>query len=268
MRTILKSFLSVLATTGFAAVLSTPAFAQQAQPPQLPQGKQIQAPATQPSRVTARKPDAAMAQNDRTIATMLAICSQSEIDHAKLTLTKAEDKKVRELAEMIVKDHTAMLTKLQQFGGQAGAADRPATDRPVIGNRELPNNTNAASDTPRKETPRTEIPRTGGSDAQARVPAGQLDFMMIHRQIAQECLKSAREQWESKPVAESEMCFVGTQIVKHQEMLDTNKVLQQHVSTEFQQAIRDGSPTIQQHLDHAKKLVEELSKSERNAANN
>jgi hypothetical protein len=118
-----------------------------------------------------------------------------------------------------------------------------------------------------RATPRPLQPGQPGQATQpGQIAAGQqggLDFVSIKRQIAQECLKNAREKWESKDRADCEMSFIGAQIVKHQSMIDSGKVLQRHVSSpELQQLIAQGVETAQAHQKEAEELIEKLSKDD------
>jgi len=89
-----------------------------------------------------------------------------------------------------------------------------------------------------------------------------LNFVQIHQQIAQECVKSAQQELGQKQGAEFDMAFMGQQLVLHQQMLDSLKVLRQHASQELQQGIEQGMETTQQHLSHAKKIVDSLAATE------
>ena len=123
-----------------------------------------------------------------------------------------------------------MLDKLERFGGQAGLGQADAATK------------NAGDAQPK-------ISRPGQKG---------FDFLTVKRQITQQCLASAQKCWQEKDIAEAEMAYVGSQLVAHQHMLDSMMVFRQYASPKLGQLIDDGTKTVQQHKEHAEKLIEEL----------
>ncbi len=83
-------------------------------------------------QVTANKPVADVAnpshRRDQQIAEWLMIWNQKEIALARSAASKTENQQVRHLAEMLEKDHSQCLAKLQRFAGPAGDAATPAAN--------------------------------------------------------------------------------------------------------------------------------------------
>jgi predicted outer membrane protein len=224
-------------------LVSTGSAAQQQPAPGSPAAKpapqQNRDPRTdgQTRRVIANKPVDQQSQGqskDGMIATCLAISNGEEVAMAKLAISKAENDKVRDFAQKMAKDHSDMLAKLERLGGHSGVIEGKAN-----------------SDTPAAKQPHLTSTGQGG--------AAGLDFVAIKRQIAQQCLQSAEKAWEEKKVADAEMCYVGQQIVMHQQMIDAATVLRQHASAELKNAIDDGIETAKSHKKHAEQLIEELA---------
>jgi predicted outer membrane protein len=216
----------LIAALGAALLLSSVGFAEDSKPLPGPATAKA-APENVPRRVIANKPVGPALQSqkntDAFIATCLAISNGEEIELAKLAISKAKNSEVREFAEMMVKDHSDMLGKLERFGGQAGLT--AAGQRP------------------------------GGNAADSQ-PG--FDLVNVRREIARQCLTSAQKMWENKKLADAEMAFVGQQCVLHQQMIDTETVLRQYVSADLQQLIDKGIETAQTHKKHAEQLIEEL----------
>jgi predicted outer membrane protein len=187
--------------------------------------------------VTANKPvdpQAHAQTKEGMIATCLAISNGEEVALGKLAISKADNAKVRDFAEKMVKDHSDMLAKLERLGGHSGVLEGQAHaahtgDRPQLTSSQ------------------------GGSSAMG------FDFVNMKRQIAQQCLQSAEKMWQEKKAPDAEMCYVGQQLVMHQQMIDAATVLRQHASGELKDAIDEGIETAKSHKKHAEHLIEELA---------
>ena len=193
----------------------------------------------QDRRVTVNKPADQQGHGktkDNMIATCLAISNAEEVAMAKLAASKAENAKVRNFAEKMVKDHVDMLAKLEGLGGHAEIGEGQAN-----------------SDTAGTKQPQLTSTEQGKT--------GALDFITIKRQIAQQCLESAEKTWQEKKPADAEMCYVGQQVVMHQQMIDAATVMQQYASGELKDVIDDGIETAKSHKKHAEQLIEELAQS-------
>jgi predicted outer membrane protein len=238
------SLKNVVATLGLSLLPLTTSSAAQQQPAP---GNPASRPATgqqreqgndsQARRVVTNKPvdqQGHSQSKDGMIATCLAISNGEEVAMAKLAISKAENEKVRDFAEKMVKDHSDMLAKLERLGGQSGVAEDQAKSN------------TAAS----KQLQMTSAGQGG---------AGGIDFITVKRQIAQQCLQSAEKAWQDKKPADAEMCYVGQQIVMHQQMIDAATVMQQYASGELKDAIEEGIETAKSHKKHAEQLIEELA---------
>lgn len=202
---------------------SAGAFAQQA-PPAAPNRPRAVRPF---ERITANRPVDQARTADRDIAEWLGICDQEEVAISKLAASKAKDKDVREFAEMIAKDHNQQLAQLQQFGAQTASLEAAP----------------AATQT------RTTAASQGG-----------IDFLEVKREVAQNCLASAKQKWNEEGMTKDcELGFVGAQLVAHHQMLETSKVLRKYASPELQKVIDQGIQATESHLKHAEKLLHSLA---------
>jgi uncharacterized protein (DUF305 family) len=201
-------------------------FAQEA-PPDAPNRPRAVRPF---QRITANRPVDQARTADRDVAEWLGICNQEEVAISKLAASKAKDKGVKEFAEMLAKAHGDQLAQLQQFGAQTASLDAAP----------------AATQT-----------RTTGANQ------GGIDFLEAKREIAQNCLASAKQKWNEEGMTkECELGFVGAQLVAHHQMLETSKVLRRHASPELQKVIDQEIQTTESHMKQAEKLLHSLASAD------
>jgi predicted outer membrane protein len=193
--------------------------------------------------VTANRPVAGQERStDQTIAECLAIENQEEVSLARLAAAKSKDDKIRQFAEMLIKEHTEQLSQLQQFGGQV--AQREPAGQP--GQQKT-----AEQD--------AQAPRGQVADGRRQTGGKQFDFIEVKQQMAQMCLANAQREWEEKKAGDAELCYLGAQIVAHQKMVDGQKVLRQYASPQLQQVLDKGIEAAQKHLEHAEHLMKSLA---------
>lgn len=239
-------------------------------------------PANQPR--TAQPPQHAghPSQNlDQLFAACLTYCNENEINIAKLAAQHSDDAEVKKFAEMLQKDHQQFNQDLQRFAGNwirprnVDAIDR---DRPG----RAPNtpfgrdpNAPAATTAPRTAPGQPAAPgaaaaaqRAVPGAATAPVAGGDMatTLIEIRREVADECLASARSELSNKKGDEFDACFIGMQIAAHMGLVDELTVLERHASPELQPILQKGRETAQAHLDRAKKLMKDQEKEIRKAA--
>ena len=195
---------------------------------------------------------------DQTLATCVAIDNQTEIAIVKMAKDKLQDEKVQEFAEMMIKDHQAFLTKLNQF---APSATQDAN---------WLNSSEASDDRTTRTNERDDRTVAGNAQPQASGrqttafrgdPNASVDFLQIHREVARECLQSARKGLEEKKDSEVDACFVGWQIASHGMMKNKLTVLERHASGELAQILAEGRKTTEKHMEHAIDLMKDLEKN-------
>jgi predicted outer membrane protein len=206
---------------------------------------------------------------DRIIASCLAIENSAEVQMAEFATQRLQNEQAREFAQQLVRDHRAMLEKLQQFGATDTNVGRTTGARGDVsvraGQTGVDVDVNRNADQPRA-TDRAER-RSDRADARAdradartatTAAAGGFDPIAIKREIAQECLRSFQQELESTD--DPDRCFVGAQVVGHHNMLSALKVFQRHASPELAELLAQASTTTQTHLDHGKQLLKALDK--------
>jgi predicted outer membrane protein len=233
-----RHVVSIVSAAALALVAATVVAQEAPRKPAFPAGKN-------PQRVTANRPVEGAENADRTIADCLAISNQEEIALATLAAGKSQNPKVKQFAETLIKDHNQLLSQLKQFGAQ-GVALNFERDAAEPGPRDQ-----AREDRP---AARQTVPQ----QRTAFTSQGGLDFAAIKRQMAQKCIETAQKQWTEKKGNDADMCFVGSQTVLHQQMLNGLEVLRPYASPELQAVIDQGISTTREHLAHGEKLLKEL----------
>lgn len=199
--------------------------------------------ARQDERYTARRATADYgehAHTDQQLAAWLLVDNRGEIALAQLAQEKASNSDVREFAQHLIDDHSKTVEQLERFAG--GRRRSRGGDERDTGNR------------------RSGASEEFASGGQARSAAG-LNLTRLKQQLGQQCLASAKRELEQKDDHEFDECFIGMQIAKHMEMIDTLKVFSHYASENLDQVIEEGEQAAEEHLEHAKKLIKQLTAS-------
>lgn len=102
--------------------------------------------------------------------------------------------------------------------------------------------------TQRQVTTSTEV---GG------VAKANLDWEQISDELTAQCIASAKRELGQKQGAEFEKAFLGMQVAAHMGMLDHLQVFQRHAGDELRAEIGKAVSTTQEHLQMAKRLMDE-----------
>lgn len=199
-------------------------------------GAQSQQPGERPD---AARPQEQAAQQDKLIATWVALIDHKEVTLGQEAAQKATNPQVKEFAQRVVNDHKQSLEKLTRFGVDASATLAAAGER---------TQDRAAGFRP-------------GETSSARPSGGALDFVMLKRDIAQRTLKATLDELRSKQGAEFDRCFMGLQIMGHLEAAQTLEALSEKASPELRQVLQQELQAVKHHLDEAKQIAQALERS-------
>jgi predicted outer membrane protein len=197
------------------------------------------------ARVDSRVQSSQGVNIDPNIASCLILMDQNEVTVAKWAAEKTKNDKVKEFAQRLQKDHSRCIDELSKFtsmtfrdrdlsgskssgGGNANQGQVGAATRPVVGQ--------------------------GATDPWAI----QIE---IKREVADECLASARQTIDKEKGEDLDQCFIGMQIGAHTYMVDELKVLERRASPQLQSVLREERETAQKHLDQAKDIMKSLTQS-------
>jgi predicted outer membrane protein len=204
---------------------------------------------------------AAQAGNlDHEIAAMIALGNQEEITLAQLAEQRAKHERVKEFAQMMQRDHTQALQKLQQVAPQV--ASLRLTGATAGGARgQAPNQ------------PGSTVQQAGGQQqfgAQGGVqPAGSTQAIAggaspridLFRAIHAQCLALTQRELEEAG-EDFDACYVGQQVGAHIAMLAKLQASEQYATGELRNFIQEATQTVEGHLQHAKELAKELKNAQ------
>lgn len=215
------------------------------------QGQVVQQRQVQPGQpvVQGQAGQNAQWQNkDQTIAQCVGLDNQTEITIVTAARDKLQSEKVKDFADMLVKDHQEFLTKLQKISPNAGKENLESAG-------ERDNRTTAREGQPAQPAQ----PAGRQTTAFRGDPNAGLDFMQLHREMAQECIAAAEKGMAEKKDSEIDACFVGWQIASHGMMKTKLTVLERHASGELAQVLKEGRETTEKHMKEAEKLMDQLA---------
>lgn len=233
----------------------------------------------------------AAANPDQQIADLIRGGAQNEVALAKFAQEKAKSDSVKEFAATMIKEHSQQVEKLAKFAG-AGGGDtargetRTETRRDVrkvpgdddaTDNREEKNDRrekagDKAGDRREKAADRAEDRRDDAREDRREVreerrdttrtttAAGQrggFNWVTIHKEIGEQCLKSTKEELGRYKGDDFDKAYMGQQIVAHMQMIDKLTVLKNHASSELAQQLETDLNTAEEHLNHAREIMKE-----------
>ncbi len=178
---------------------------------------------------------AASAQLAQAIATCLALGNHEEVALAKFAQGRAENDKVKQFAEMMIRDHQAALEKLTRLSPQLTTL-----------NLQLHENGAAGAAAP------AATAQTGA--------AGDVTQQMValQRNVAEQCLQLTQRELGEKNGAEFDRCYIGQQVGAHIGMLAKLNGSEQFASGELRTFIQEATKTVEEHHKHAKELAKSL----------
>lgn len=216
--------------------------------------------------------------SDHMLASCVAIGNQEEVSLAKFAEQKAKSQQVKDFAKMLEKDHQEFLQKLQRFAPEATQAgylmDSSAIDAQRTTSTQNRGNSQVQAregNQPRERSTQVRVNPAGGEVnvatngiQQTSAIQGQssqpLDFMALHKELAENCLRLAKQGMAKKEGDEFDKCYIGQQIVKHEEMKNKLMVFERHSSSELNQILQAGLETTEKHLKKAEEIMKELDK--------
>ena len=185
--------------------------------------------------------------SDQQLAAALHDCARNEVDLGKFAQKHAKSDDVKDFAAMVIKDHSPQVDKMGKWAGNLVAArsdERREVRKPV-------------ADEERGED------RPGDRPAAATAGQRQFSWVTIHQELANQCLKTVKDELGKKEGDDFDRCFIGQQIGAHLMAIDELKVFKNHASPQLQQDIEEAIDTAEGHLKDARKIMEQLEGSKK-----
>jgi predicted outer membrane protein len=205
-------------------------------------GQSTQNVAGQPAQgqyaATAQQPGQGGQNLDQAIAGCLLLGNNEELALAEFAQSRTQNPQVKEFVQMMITDHEKAVSKLTQVAPQLAQSASAIREG---GQTAQATSSNGAQQ---------------AQPAQAGAAGNQL--FALEQRVAQECLALTQKELGQKQGAEFDQCYVGQQVGAHIGMLAKLRGSQQFASGQLKQIIQESEQTVQMHLDHAKKLAEQL----------
>jgi len=223
-------------------------------------------------------------QMEQQIADCLLLQNQGEIHLAKFALDHAQDSRVKEFAQTMIKDHEEFSQKLQHFAGHRDLILKETTTdqrrtTSVPGTITLPQTNPPVTAEPESKQPAVrEEPaltvdgkRGGRIEVHAsKIPAGSNseDWFHLEQTAAQKCEQMTKDSLAKKSGAEFDKAYLGCQIGMHIGVLSKLQAADQYVSGDLQALLKDTQATVQQHLTRAENLCNDLTSNRATSSQN
>jgi predicted outer membrane protein len=217
---------------------------------------------------------------ERYLASCLLAKNQAEIELAQFAQQQAQNPEVQQFAQQMIQDHQQIVQQLQQVAGQQGgrteqrtstntsqsrdASSQNGAQRQTDDTARLPGSSGAGQSESRNalgsstslQTESQSRSLTALGSSQDRTAFEQL--IQIDRQIVEREGQAVREELQQKQGAEFDKAFMGTAVHAHVHMLAALETIEQQGQGQLAQVVQQARPMVQQHLDHAKQLKQQL----------
>ncbi len=200
------------------------------------------------------------------LAEWLSHTNKAEIELSRFAAQRASDPKVKQFAEQMVKAHTQCQQKLEKFTGQrfgSQASDTRGEARNTFEevDRDAPKKP-ARTDIARNERPdaddETTVTRRAGFRGDKHATMEQ-----IGKAACDARLKLTRDLLSEYQGRDFDMAYIGQQIASHINMVAQLQAIEQHTTGEFNEVIKEGVKTTQDHLQQARRISAELNNQPR-----
>jgi len=183
---------------------------------------------------------------DSHVADCLILGNQEEIALLKFGMERTKTKDIKDLAQSMIKDHEAAISKLRQFASPENANSELTADQ-----------TNGRNKVATREA--RKVPAADGSPMHGDVLA---KLHQLDRRAHEECLILNREELTKYEGHHFDEAFLGQQLGAHIGMLAKLKAAQEETSGELSALIGKAQETTKNHKQHLEKLMNDLSKEE------
>jgi len=224
-------------------------------------------------------------ENDRRIGRWLAVESRGIVECAKLAKDHTENQQVRQFADKLVADHQKCCEMMENWGRGDSRAYPPGRNaaKTTTTTQEETTTTTRDGQTTRESTTRREgeqprttlqdntpdrsrtavVIRDNGESRNQGLVFRPTDFLAVREDVANHLQGVARKEFESCKGAEFDKAFVKHQVMAHECMLATLRSVRTNASSDLQQQIDRGVEQMQQHLNEARQLCDQVGGTHR-----
>jgi predicted outer membrane protein len=186
---------------------------------------------------------------DQGIAACLILGNNEEVALARFAQERTQNPEVKQFVEQMIEQHQQAASQLEKFAPQNVSLelDAQATDdrtRPAPADR-------TARNADRQD--RNATARTGEGHDELKQ-----QMLAMQKDIAQKCLALTQRELSEHEGAKFDKCYIGQQIGAHIGMLAKLSGSEQYASSELQSVLAQQQQTVEQHLQHAKQIMQQL----------
>jgi predicted outer membrane protein len=208
-------------------------------------------------------PGAQSQELEQYLAACLWMKNKGEIEISEFAQQQAQNEQVKQFAQQMIQDHNQLVQKLQPLAGMY-AANLQSSTSTRVNDRQIDAQRNAADN--------TRLPGSPGAGAGVNNQANQSltattqqgqgsplhQLAKLEHQIGEHCKQAFKEELQSKTGTDFDKCYVAAQIGAHMQMLSALEVIGQQTQGQLAEVAQQAQPIVQQHLDHAKQLAQQL----------
>jgi predicted outer membrane protein len=202
---------------------------------------------------------------DQMIADQLLAMSTGEAQLANFALQRTQNEAVRQFAQMMIQDHNKLNTELEKFASpdlvkSLGEAGRQAGQPGQPGQLPQPG---ATATTQPGATPTTQPAATQPGERNTADVAGGSSGGNEHVQICEDISKQIGagvvKELGQYQGSDFDRAYAGQQFWGHVTFIGVAKGAENHVSADLKQVLNQGATTAEQHLEHCRRLIRDLS---------
>lgn len=214
---------------------------------------------------------------DKMVADQLLAMSAGEVQLANFALQRTQNEAVRQFAQMMIQDHNKLNTELEKFAspelarklndasrqtGQPGQPGQPAqpgataTSQP--GQPGQPGNPIGQPGTPGAR-PEQTAGQPGDRNTADLSTSASGDHVELCEDIGKQIGSLVTRELGQYQGSDFDRAYAGQQFWGHVTFIGVAKGAENHVSADLKQVLNQGASTAEQHLEHCRRLIRDLS---------
>lgn len=210
---------------------------------------------------------------DQLIADQLLTMSTGEVQLANFALQRTQNEAVRQFAQAMIQDHNKLNSELEKFANpdlvkalgeisrQTGQPGQPGAAQP--GQLPQPGQPGATATTqPGAAQPGQPGANQPGERNTADVAGGGSsgsDGVKICEDIGKQIGTLVTRELGQYQGSDFDRAYAGQQFWGHVHFIGVAKGAENHVSADLKQVLNQGATTAEQHLEHCRRLIRDLS---------
>lgn len=170
--------------------------------------------------------------------------NEAEIELAKMAGEKTDSDELKELTQMIVKDHEALNEELKKCCEMKGS-DQANLNQ---GNQNQANQNQATN---------TRVPQTQYNYANSQAAKVPQELCNVGEQACENALKMTKEMLGKYDGEEFDMAFLGQQCMSHMMMLAELKAIESEGPVELREVASKAAKKVEEHLEKVKEMAKD-----------